>query len=269
VVDNLSENTIGFSPFVYCINNPIAFIDPDGNDWFYYRKKGEDEPSWNWHKGSEYKTNTRDANGNRIVLKGTEAVVVFRGYTKEVLGSKTDHVAGSNNKSNQYLDNSGSISAKVTVYGPGGAKDIKEYQGYTNSSDPVAFGELADGIYDGQYVNPGKGGSLSSNWYLPGNLPARFGKNPAYPQRKPGFINGVYIHSHNNDGWAGTWTQNGNYKGVTQGCLLIARSQWNDFNNQMNGVQNFKVQIRRELHPLTYQKILKIAFPSIRLTSNE
>lgn len=33
-VDNMAENYLGCSPYIYCGNNPISRIDVDGNDWY-------------------------------------------------------------------------------------------------------------------------------------------------------------------------------------------------------------------------------------------
>lgn len=262
-IDALADNSISITPYHYVNNNPIAYKDPNGLDWFYYKADGADDADWHWQDGSKYDhTYTyTDDDGNEqtktTTLQGAEAVVVFNGYTKENLGTSDNHQAGSKKKSNQYLNGMGTIAADVTVYGPDGADDVSNYVGYTNSSDPSAFGVVADGIYDGQYV---ENGSLS-DWKLKGQVPARFGKNPAFPSRNPGYLDGVYIHSHNNDGWSGTYTDNNTYKGISQGCLLIARDQWADFNSQMTGVTNFKVQIKRTIHPVTSYQFLKMALP--------
>jgi hypothetical protein len=34
VIDNLSEKYYSYSPFAYSANNPIRFVDPDGNSWW-------------------------------------------------------------------------------------------------------------------------------------------------------------------------------------------------------------------------------------------
>ena len=41
VIDNLAENSISMTPYGYCLNNPIAFFDPDGNDEFYFDQNGK------------------------------------------------------------------------------------------------------------------------------------------------------------------------------------------------------------------------------------
>ena len=41
--DPLSEKYYGISPYAFCNNNPINFVDPDGLDWYSYIEKDEDK----------------------------------------------------------------------------------------------------------------------------------------------------------------------------------------------------------------------------------
>ena len=61
----------------------------------------------------------------------------------------------------------GSVTASVTLYGPDGADDITYLTGYTMTSDANEFFPIAEGIYDCNYMDPGKGGKLLGvivNW---------------------------------------------------------------------------------------------------------
>ncbi len=69
--------------------------------------------------------------------------------------------------------------------------------------------------------------------------------NPANPNRNPAYLQGVFIHRPNNDGWAGTFNKDGKTHGVSEGCLLIAPTQWTIFNNQLKTVNSFMLQINR------------------------
>ncbi|MBI9039709.1 MAG: hypothetical protein JEY97_16385 [Bacteroidales bacterium] len=217
VIDNLSENSISITPYHYCINNPIAFIDPNGNDWFYYKEQGADEPKWHWQDGCSYNTGVKNNNGDDIILTGVQAVVVFEGSTNESLGEK--------NGKEGNINGEGANTANVTVYGPKGENDIKTYTGYTMSSDPDLFGKVKDGIYEGFYKDPGKKGKLKSNFALYGSIAAMGNENPAYPDQVDNngnaYLIGVYIHRTNNNGFAGTYIKDGTTHGISEGCLLI------------------------------------------------
>ena len=253
-IDPLADNIHNFdySPYNYVKNNPIVFLDPNGEDWFYYKKAGEKEASWNWQKGSEYTHNYSyvDENGKKqtkmIELDGVEAVVVFNGSRDEKLGE------------GKSLFGKGAALAKVTVYGPDGANDIKTYDGFSMGSDSKKFGAIADGTFEFNYDAAGKSGKLKSHWAVEnrGNVPALDGFNPnpnATTDRR--FKNGIFIHTSNQNGMAGSYNKGKN--GISEGCLLIVPSLynkqgtstnngWNQFNEQLQGVKKGVLQVIRK-----------------------
>jgi len=52
-VDPLAGKYLEWSPYVYCADNPIKYIDPDGRDWFYNEKTGDIYYNSHLHKGEE------------------------------------------------------------------------------------------------------------------------------------------------------------------------------------------------------------------------
>jgi RHS repeat-associated protein len=244
-VDPHCNNYLMFSPYVYVGNSPILLVDPDGKDWFYHSKDGKGDPEWVWHEGSEYNTGVKDEKGNEVILKGVEAAVVFMGSRDEKLGQK--------NGKNGYLDGQGSVTADVIVYGPKGPDDIHKFRGFTVGSDPVNFGAIDEGMYEGNYDVLGKSGTLKSNWAVNHRGPVRMmdgDRNPFVPSQidkeGDGYKTGIFIHTSNQNGYAGT-IKNGK-SGISVGCLLIFPKDWKSFNNVMLGVKSYRVQIIRAVN---------------------
>jgi len=268
VIDPLFDLYYDWTTYNYCANNPVLVLDPNGEQWFYHRQDGQEEASWQWHDGDKYNTGVKDENGNEVVLDGVEAVVIFRS-DEEKLGD------GKN------LYGEGAELADVWVLGPDGANDVQRYEGLSISSDSKRFGVVAQGRHDGNYDVKGKSGKLESHYAIEGRnaVPDEDGFNPAHPERgrSNGYLEGVFIHASNKDGFAGIYQKkypdkmpdgskhpkagqkifdasgNAVYGGISEGCLIIApgRSKdgadWERFKAQMAGVQTFVLDITRSL----------------------
>jgi hypothetical protein len=123
------------------------------------------------------------------------------------------------------------------------------------SSDRTLFGVVANGTYNVNRIgDKEKKGPYGSVWTLNDRkeVPAMDDFNPAHPDRKPGYLIGVFIHRPNNNGFAGTYPKTDNktgktkIAGISEGCLLIAPHQWNDFQKQLTNVERFKLIVNRK-----------------------
>ena len=218
----------------------IRYVDPNGMDWYEYDEEDEDGNEITHIKWTDYK-NQDEMNKNNVFGKYLgKAVVTFDGSRNEKLGE------GGN------LFGKGAVLATATVYGTKGADDVATYGAYTMSSDPSEFGVVADGEYTVNRLSlDERRGPYNSDLVIENRdakIPAMNGFNPAYPFRDPGYLNGVFIHRSNNNGWAGkSWDNKGQvWNAVSRGCLLISPRDWNAFSRQLQSVNSFHLKLNRK-----------------------
>ena len=238
-LDPMAEKYPGISPYAYCNGNPVNLVDPDGMDWYAYYLGRQDtyenmlpHMSYAWTEAKSQEE--LDALGIQGTYMG-DTVVVFDGFYDEKLG-KNNSIVGE-----------GAKAAKVTVYGSRGSDDVATYTGYTMTSNFEIFGAIANGEYDVNYVVPGKGGDLRSNYAVEnrGAVDCLNGVNPSPPQfdpHSPTQKDQIFIHPTNRGGRVIYDLANG--VAVSSGCLLINADEWDAFERQV-GPRDFKLILNR------------------------
>ena len=229
-VDPLAEKYYWISPYVYCANNPVNVIDPDGCDWYSSLDSISDNNGQTiWQTQIHYTDCISQEELNNSNINGTylgKTVVLFDGYYDEKLGN------------DNTLDGPGSKYATATVYGENGPDDITNYTAFTMSSDFDKYGAIQDGIYNGSYVGNNKPNHIPKPYVLEKGGAINTIDGNRY---KDGYSkyqkNGIFIHRTNNNG-----TANGR---VSLGCLLIKAPQMINFEKHV-GRNSFKVILRRK-----------------------
>ena len=232
-VDPLAEKYYSMSPYAYCANNPVNFIDLDGRAW---------RPTFDV-----------DHNGTRT-YNGYEWIPREQSYDKDgklLAGLYSQAIFFSDNGTFDTSSNYNIGSSTATVYLADGTTTT--FNAMTNPSDPDIFATVPEKIYQAKVgIHNGTKSSYIALKMRDINAPSQTIElgttNPAYSDGRT-YSTGIDIHKAGKNNYTGTFNNGEN--GISQGCLLIDVNNWSNFienfNNNSQKSNTISVTVSRNM----------------------
>ena len=203
-MDPLCEKYYSISPYAYCNNNPVKYVDPDGESWRLTYDRIEGEVIFTGYEWVD-EDKSYDVDGN--LLQGLYAQAIFFSDNKTF------------DKDNGY--NIGSSTA--TVYLADGTTET--YAACTNPSGSD-YATVPEGTYHAK-VGMHKGAYTALRMEdTDGSGRIELGyENPAYTDGRT-YAAGINIHKPGENNLTGLTVKK---RPISAGCLLIDINSWNRF----------------------------------------
>ncbi|MBO7467655.1 MAG: RHS repeat-associated core domain-containing protein [Bacteroidaceae bacterium] len=252
-MDPLSEKYYHLSPYAYCANNPVNYIDPDGRAWkptFTINRDGSQlNNGYEWIDESE----SYDSNGN--LLSGLYHQAIFFSENRTFNPEKDKNIN----------------TSTATVYLADGT--IRTFDACTYPSDLRAYPTIPEGMYEAKVGD--HHGSKSSYHALKmfdigkgltrNTIELGF-TNPAYSDNRT-YAKGIDIHK------AGSNNLTKGKAPISAGCLLIDRTRWDEFiglfNNELQKNNTVSISLSRTLsEPINATRLPSFNFYLNGLSSN-
>lgn len=203
-MDPLCEKYYSISPYAYCNNNPVKYVDPDGESWRLTYDRIEGEVIFTGYEWVD-EDKSYDVDGN--LLQGLYAQAIFFSDNKTF------------DKDNGY--NIGSSTA--TVYLADGTTET--YAACTNPSGSD-YATVPEGTYHAK-VGMHKGAYTALRMEdTDGSGRIELGyENPAYTDGRT-YAAGINIHKPGENNLTGLTVKK---RPISAGCLLVDINSWNRF----------------------------------------
>jgi len=238
-MDPHCEDYPDVSPYAWCNNNPVRFVDPSGEAWY------EDSlSSIHW---TDYTNQQQMDEAGLLGRHLGEVVLTINGFYDEKLGRGNNLWGG------------GAKLAIATLYGARGEHDVRTYDAFTMTSDFASYGAIANGEYTVTNQS-NKTGPLGSHFLINDGaaVDCLNGVNPStinpYSSTQK---DKIWIHRSNANGDMLPLGGDGTYHPLSTGCLIIAPSRysrngnlskigWDQFVQQVGNVNKFLLKLNRK-----------------------
>jgi hypothetical protein len=130
VVDPSAEKYFNLNPYIYCANNPLLLIDPDGKDWI---------------------VSTKNVNGK------TQINLTFAGAIMNSSGKKIDmgNLMSNEVKNFENIFGQGNVNAQLVLREIGSTDDLKWHESLIDIQSGNNFGSMVGGKtqgHGGKYI---------------------------------------------------------------------------------------------------------------------